>query len=243
MKINGYGDTLWLKRFHPPNSTASFGSNCCTSDNGSSVITGSTGGLNTAFLTKLDVNGNIIWEHEYSAYGITYHAHQVHKTLDGGYIVNGLDFIMKTDSLGNHIWHRHRLDYGFSNFICLTIGPTGEYLILYEIVNPPLYERGVAKFDDNGNLKWQKEITNWQGEAAEIIKRLSNGYLLMGLFGDPSNIITFKMNEEGEFSSYNVIPLEKREIFEGATNVINDNKYVFVTGTHHKQIHSTVLID
>lgn len=235
VKINGYGDTLWLKRFVAPNSTMSRGKSCCSSENGGSVITGLAGNENTAFLTKIDMNGDIIWVKEYSAYGITYDGLKVQNTSDGGYIVNGLDFIMKTDSLGNHIWHKHILDYGYSNFISLTISHTGEYLVIYDILSNP-YERGVAKFDDNGKLIWKK-VKPPNYKIPEVIMRLpSIGYLLMGIFAEalysPSYIFTFKMNEEGVFSSYKETLISNRgEFFDGAVNVINDNKFVFVTGT------------
>ena len=239
VKINGYGDTLWIKKYHPPNTTMSRGKGCCSSENGSSVITGLAGNSNTAFLTKLDVNGNIVWNREYSSFGITYDGLKVQNTSDGGYIVNGLDFIMKTDSLGNHVWHKHILDYGFSNFISLTISHSDEYLVIYDILSNP-YERGVAKFDDNGKLIWKK-VKPPNYNIPQVIKGLfSNGYLLMGIFSEtlygPSYIFTFKMNEEGVFSSYKETLISNRgEFFDGAVNVINDNKFVFVTGTQFQR--------
>ncbi|MBL7127867.1 MAG: T9SS type A sorting domain-containing protein [Ignavibacteria bacterium] len=235
VKINGYGDTLWIKKYHPPNTTMSRGKGCCSSDNGSSVITGLAGNANTAFLTKIDINGDVVWNKEYSSFGITYDGLKVQNTSDGGYIVNGLDFIMKTDSLGNHVWHKHILDYGFSNFISLTISHSDEYLVIYDILSNP-YERGVAKFDDNGKLIWKK-VKPPNYNIPQVIKGLfSNGYLLMGIFSEtlygPSYIFTFKMNEEGVFSSYKETLISNRgDFFDGAVNIINDNKFVFVTGT------------
>ena len=240
VKINGYGDTLWLKRYLAPNSTRSRGKDCCPSENGSVILTGyAGGGLNTAFLTKLDANGNILWNKEYSSFGITYDGHQVYKTFDGGYIVRGYDFILKTDSVGNYKWHKHISNYGFSNFINLTISHSDEYLVIYDILSNP-YERGVAKFDDNGKLIWKK-VKPPNYKIPEVIMRLpSIGYLLMGIFSEtlysPSYIFTFKMNEDGVFSSYKETLISNRgEFFDGAVNVINDNKFVFVTGTQFQR--------
>jgi len=237
VKINGYGDTLWIKRYHPPNTTRSRGKSCCSSKNGSVVLTGyAGGGLTTAFLTKLDVAGNILWNKEYSTYGITYDGHQVFKTFDGGYIVRGYDFILKTDSVGNYKWHKHISNYGFSNFINLTISHSGEYLVIYNIYGYP-NEEGVVKFDEYGNLIWKKIIPS-SYKLASLIKNLTNSYLLMGFFLEapqsaPFYIFTYKMNEEGIFSSYKETKISNRvEYFDGAANVINDNKFVFVTATH-----------
>ena len=49
----------------------------------------------------------------------------------------------------------------------------------------------------------------------------------------PFYIFTYKMSEEGVFSSYKETKISNRvEYFDGAANIINDNKFVFVTATH-----------
>jgi len=237
VKINGFGDTLWLLRYYPVNSTGAYANGCLATENGSCIVTGSIRDSNTTFLSKIDENGNIIWDKKYNSFGITYYGLQVQRAVDGGFIINGIDFIMKTDSLGNHNWHRHRLEFGYSNFLALELGHTGGFYSIYNKLSFPTVSVGVTKWDENGNFIWQKEIPKAYQEPT-IIKKLSNGYLLMGTnrkeYYANSYLYTFKMNDSGVFSSYKMIPLNQREEYEFAGNIINDNRFVFATNTQQQ---------
>lgn len=109
IKINATGDTLWTNCYGGAGSQE--GRSLFVNSDGSYIISGNTdepsnGGVDL-YLTKVDSQGNFIWENNFG--GQNYDAgHCVIQTLDGGFISCGHQdnesYIVRTDENGNEFW-------------------------------------------------------------------------------------------------------------------------------------------
>ncbi|MDZ7332240.1 MAG: T9SS type A sorting domain-containing protein [candidate division KSB1 bacterium] len=200
VKTDAKGKLLWQK---------SYGRTPFKPDEGSDIIPASDGngyiiaGRSTtaqdenAYIIKIDVNGNRLWDKVYGG-PAGENAATIQATLDGGYIFLGstssyktggagdYDFyVVKIDASGNVIWEKN---YGGSDWDrggSLISAVDGGYLLSGWTSSP---EFGAAardiyliKIDANGNKQWQK-LYGWEHHdyANDIIATLEGGYLMVG---------------------------------------------------------------
>ncbi len=199
VKTDDQGKLLWQK---------SFGRTLFKPDDGSDIIYASDGGYiiagrsttaqdENAYILKIDVNGNLLWD---KIYGGTAgeNAATIIATPDGGYVFLGstssyktggagdYDFyLVKIDASGNMIWQKN---YGGSDWDrggSIIAAVDGGYLLSGWTSSPEFgaVARDILliKIDDNGNKQWQK-LYGWEHHdyASEIIASSEGGYLIVG---------------------------------------------------------------
>jgi len=120
-KFNSQGDSLLLKHYSENDTTLqSHSSQCKITMDGYIIVAGSIdstfyGKASQMMLSKLDTNGNIIWQKGYGGGGYD-HANTVSVCSDKGFILGGYTtsyggsdkdaYVVKTDSLGNFEWQK-----------------------------------------------------------------------------------------------------------------------------------------
>jgi hypothetical protein len=118
LKTDITGNTLWTKKF--AGSITRWGDFINLTSDGGYIITGwidSSGtGDGSVYLIKTDSLGNPLFSKAYAG-GVDNQGHSVQQTIDGGYIIAGVTFVMiapmtrinhiyliKTDNIGNLLW-------------------------------------------------------------------------------------------------------------------------------------------
>lgn len=125
IKLKPNGDTTWTRSYG--GNGYEWGAYVQQTTDGGYIVTGQTpaygaGGFDT-YLIKINANGNINWTKTYGGIGSEYGT-ALQQTSDGGYIITGSNdntfgfgasdfYMIKTDSMGNHIWSKA---YGGSGF-------------------------------------------------------------------------------------------------------------------------------
>jgi hypothetical protein len=96
IRLDKYGDTLWVKK-------ANYGRYLAKALNGGYLCTGYTGpvsGVYTPWVVKLDANFDSLWAVPFPLFS----AFEFTPAIDSGFILNGSSSVIKTDSLGNIEW-------------------------------------------------------------------------------------------------------------------------------------------
>lgn len=138
LKINEYGETLWIKFYGGDG--FDIGYSVQQTNDGGYVAVGKTNSFGNdwhdIYLIKVNGNGNLIWEKtfggEYSDY-----AYSVQQTFDGGYIIAGLTqsfneyygYIIKTDCYGNEIWSQTYGETGWDGANSIQQTSDGGYIV------------------------------------------------------------------------------------------------------------------
>jgi hypothetical protein len=195
IKTDGNGDTMWNK---------TYGTNqvevCKMSlqiSSGAYILTGYRAITNEwkdeAFLMKIDLNGNILWQ---KTYGGNYRERgsTVQQTTDGGFILGGVNesfmvagygpYLVKTDSNGNLSWAKsygpgdagldgtsivkQTFDGGFMIF-----GPLKDGMNGYS-------DFRLIKTTNDGSFSWSKAYDIFVDEVADFVQTADSGYLMLG---------------------------------------------------------------
>jgi hypothetical protein len=202
VKIDSTGAMQWSKKYgsiEPDNAR----SIALTSDGGY-VIGGNLWSLGM-WLLKTDSLGNGLWSKTYGAYWVM----SVIQTLDGGFIMAGMDGssidIIKTDSIGDTLWTKA---YG---------GPTYEEPTTIQHLADSSYvvsgkttavigqnDLITFKLSSQGNLLWTKVYggTYQDGDGAKSIDVTNDGgYIITGFtesfYGNYNNVYLIKTDENG----------------------------------------------
>lgn len=184
----------WIKNYGAAPSNVIFDSEQTT--DGGYIMTGFTslipsslpfGGGSTAYLSKTDVNGNVLWQRNYPfAQG-----RFVKPTFDGGYILGGLwgsfntldIFLVKTDANGDTLWTRR-----YGNFLSDVANdihqtPDSGYIVISHSGSPSAGTNDIyiRKIDSNGHLIWTKIFGNNNSNKVESISPTNDGaYIIAG---------------------------------------------------------------
>ena len=139
------------------------------------------------FLLKLDSLGNVIWKKTYGDTLVYEWETDLKKAQDGGFVMTGQSFslttflsnsfILKTDSLGNIIWHK-----SFGGSLKKVVVDNNGYLVAGDIStlgmgNNDLY---LLKTDLNGNVLWSKSKGEFFEEDLSYVDQYKDGWLLAG---------------------------------------------------------------
>jgi hypothetical protein len=170
--------------------------------NGGYVFTGTTGSFDVdnrdAYLVRTDAEGKEIWSKTYGnvegflAYEI---GNDVQLSPDNGYVLAGNHntgqsssggellniYLLKTDENGNEVWTSSAgrgpfYDYGSA----LMVMPDGGYTVVGTTKsgsdNNDLY---LVRFDESGNILWQKSFGNFASEWGSGLALSSDGGMVM----------------------------------------------------------------
>lgn len=235
IKIKPNGDTIWSKiiGFSGERYQANY---ILSNNDGSFIITGSM--LNGVFLMKLDSSANIIWNKIYNSPLNGRSAVEMLQIPTGGYLLRGTNFLAKTDSIGNLIWHFFSSGFNESfQGICITNPNSFTLLGINYLSNQT--GNYLIKYDFDHNVIWQKNIDSLIGRPLQFKFKNSNFHIL-GLNGSPTldstKFYIAKLDSQSNIISNSQMKFNEQEYAKGVFHVINNEKYVFSTW------HSTSMI-
>ncbi len=186
-----------------------------TSDGGY-IIVGYTrsygpGGSNV-WLIKTDANGDEEWNQTYGGSGWD-EGLRVLQTTDGGYIIVGYTssygagdydvWLIKTDQNGNHEWDQTYGGTEDDEGYCVEQTSDGGYIIAGYTESYGAGEEDVLfiKFDEDGNLLWNKTYGGTDDDEGYCVEQTSDGeYIITGYtgnFDDGWDVLLIKTDENG----------------------------------------------
>jgi hypothetical protein len=196
VKTDVNGNILWTVKV--AGSGDDYASSLIKTTDGSLVVAGTIGLMDTsgsydpsAYISKLDNNGNILWTHTYDVPGSCV-VGGVRQTSDGGYVLTGTAFyfssssivdlfILKADSSGNMMWsHFFNHEFSFGNAIEQT--GDGGYIIAGQL-GPPSASNEVCliKTDANGDTMWTRTYGGADTDGGFSVKQTNDGgYIVAG---------------------------------------------------------------
>lgn len=190
-----------------------YGASCVIQvSDGGYVITG--GKDRNAYLGKLDLQGELLWERTYGGSEADYGA-SVKQTLDGGYIIAGSTnsfgavwgdaYLVKTDQYGNQEWEKTfgRSGHDYANEVQQTVD--GGFIVFGTLepggAGTTVTEQWMIKTDNDGNLEWEAtfghngEYQGWSG-----LQTADGGYIIAGEYDGESlgNGLVVKTDRAGK---------------------------------------------
>lgn len=229
VKLDAAGNVLW-KRLYGGNLPDEFYSGKPTSDGGyiaaggasssDGDVNGPTGGLNHAWLVKLDAGGEIVWSKLFTSHWQE-HFQVVEPTLDGGFILGGVfyngDFpagsawVVKVDAQGNEQWSTnyagsvsHIAPALIINEIKSLAG--GGYILAGHSAYEPGGDIGehisdidawAARIDDQGNLVWEEVFGGtYYDYFSDVFQAPDGGFIFSGTSSSPDGDLP---GNEGSF--------------------------------------------
>ncbi len=110
-------------------------------------------------------------------------------------------YLVKTDTLLNHIWSITYGDTGSSSFSDVIQKDDG-YLVLGRILNPSTsYDISLVYFNKDGNIIWDKKFGTSNWDLAESISPVADGYIITGKtfgFSGGGDGYLIKLDHDGE---------------------------------------------
>ncbi len=222
LKIDAYGNVLWLKHYN-----ATYGQATTASNDGGFLL------VSPSFL-KLNSSGDSIWYKNYPGHSIT-NLYDVMQCSDGGYLACGRSYydsgyVMKTDINGNFLWNQIISDSILSvRLYAVNEANSGGYLVAGLKAGFNAYKSIMGKFGFNGERQWLKIYGEGDslGRGVRILRTAPN-YLVGCRRG------FMKIDEQGNVISAKLILLNFNDEIEDM-QIINNNRFIIVT-TNLKQI-------
>ncbi len=191
LKTDSLGDTLWTFLYgEEGHNYRAFCVNL-TSD-GNYIVTGEDDSSRELLLLKMDNNGNVMWERNYSLGGSR--SFYVEETPDGGFIATGtcMDasaaFLLKTDEDGDSVWSRSYAGGDQCGGYCVHHTPDGGYVVAgvresYGSFNSLAW---FLKTDSLGDTLWTRTFgdTRWENDFRCVQLDPQGGYVMTGSTGD-----------------------------------------------------------
>ena len=144
------------------------------------------------WVVQLDAAGNIVWQKTYAAPGDEVTVNDLRATADGGYVVVGTNFpdgfdwsegwVLKLDRTGNIAWQNTvGRRNATSNLAFLSVQPTpdGGYLVVGETSIPYRNDASLWRFDNNGNVLWQRNYGGSAGDGFRSIHTTADGGIVI----------------------------------------------------------------
>jgi len=166
VRMDSSGDTLWTKRYGGGYPDAAYGA--VQTPDGGFAVAGQYSlddlGSTQMWLLKTDSEGDTLWTRKYS-FGAWPRGEAIINSDDGGFVIAGANWIslynvmmllVKTDSLGNEIWHKEYGGPSVENALSLDITSDGGYVTggqtdSYGGGNKDFY---IVRTDSNGDSLW-----------------------------------------------------------------------------------------
>jgi hypothetical protein len=199
-RLDLYGDTLWQ---HTYGGAGDDGAYSLLTVSDGYLVAGWTGsfGLGTsdsshdAWLLKLDVGGQVLWQKTYGGLGDDA-IKQVVATRDGGYVLAGYTssfgpgglnaWVLKLDGAGNVLWQKVLGGDGEDVASAVAATQDGGVIVAGYTASAGAGadDVWVFKLDGAGNLVWQQTYGGPQGETAQAVLATDDGgYLVAGNTG------------------------------------------------------------
>lgn len=205
-------------------------------DNNFVISYSQIGGPPIPYLKKVNNNDSLIWNKTFPFYCECVH----HPTIDGGYIISGLDqntyksVFVKTDSFGNIEWIKNNL--GWDHFALNGIQTLDSTYISVGSTRPSPSDLIILKMDAYGDSSWVKYFGGTNDDAGiEIINCSDGGFAIVGYtksFGIGNQDVYFiKTNSLGIVTSVRVLPVEDKLIVNIYPNPWNETITLRIKGS------------
>lgn len=246
LKLNQFGDTLWLKYTN----SAEVYSIIETKDNNFIILSQHIGFNNEYInLLKIKPNGETIWEKKISEIGYFAHAYYIDSTTDNSFIIAGALFTyspttrsayyVKVDSNGNKIWS-HFIGTQTGNKTLLHVKQTIDsgYAFVGSAIKGSMNQIYLVKTNSTGDTIWTKDYgdSNMQEGGYSVFQLLDQGYLVIGYTNTnpPSKLLFIRTDNIGNMiwtRTYSD-PNYHYALFEGSQTVknVSNNSYM-ISGT------------
>ncbi len=194
-------DTLWTKVLDNDTIEDIMRQVCETSDNGFAFIgvRGISTSLWKVLLFKTDSLGNKLWEKTINM-GLLSTAASIKETPDKGFLISGYKswysegsgdpFVIKTDSMGNVLWHRFMGNPNqFDSPSGIEIAKDGNYLFAYGYSTHTFFDNGgylsqlnVMKLNPDGYTIWDRkyDTIRYDMNAFKIQNLPDSNFIVMG---------------------------------------------------------------
>jgi hypothetical protein len=161
---------------------------------GGAMVTGNGNSTGTAFLLKVDANGDQQWAKSYTPNDASFFGNSVVQTSDGGYAMLGHHLtspnyemiLIRTDNVGDTLWTKRYPSSSFSDSQpnskqIITTSDNG-FLIsgTTNLVGSGGDDMMAIKLNSNGLIQWQKTYGDGGDEEGHSVVELPNGYALGG---------------------------------------------------------------
>ncbi|MDX1629206.1 MAG: hypothetical protein R3345_10940, partial [Fulvivirga sp.] len=219
LKINKQGDSLWMKSYGDEDQQYGWG--MTYDQNGNIVAVGQTaseGQLPDIWITKIDSEGNMIWENTLGTPERSDRAFFIEKTADNNFVITGLSaqhekkdddvYAAKFSSEGKIIWEKI-IDYGAYE-LGHTIRTYNKHLYIFGYTMPEndsLNHPMLVKLTQSGKVEWKKVYTSIPGHARVIHGDFSDHGIIMTGYHKPPGKVDFDTmalltNREGQLLGY-----------------------------------------
>lgn len=189
VKTDSLGNQQWMKTFGGANDDEAY-SVLQTSDGGyllAGVTSSFAVGGRDVFLVKTDASGNFSWQKSLGGLGSD-GAWDIKNTSDGGYILAGWTFshgpgsvgnawLVKTDSLGNQLWHQAFGGTGVDRAYSVQQTTDGGYILAgyTSSFGAGLDDMLLIKTDNLGNQQWMKTFGGTGRDYGYSVQQTSEG--------------------------------------------------------------------
>ncbi len=177
-KTDSGGNLIWAKTFGGANGDE--GHSVQQTTDGGYIIAGTTAsfgaGAQDVYLLKTDTIGNLAWSKTFGGIGPDL-CFSVQQTTDGGYIIAGSTYLIKTDANGDSLW----VVLG-QEASCVQQTIDGGYIMVGSAWAPPNNSSIVlTKVDTNGDQLWAQSFAGSQFETGSAVRQTSDGgYIIIG---------------------------------------------------------------
>ena len=212
VKTDGNGEVSWHRNFPIP-LTNLYGTVVHQTTDGGYIIVGSVGGswLWDVQVTKVDANGDLVWQKSFGKSSGPDHGSDILQTSDGGYIVlgdtssygqGGADlWLIKLAADGTEQWNKTIGDTGFDFPKSFAKTDDGYIIVGQTDAVDGMGDVWVVKTNDAGDVIWQKTYGDTDvAEEGMCVKTVSNGYIILGNLFDMNwteNLWVLRLDTQG----------------------------------------------
>lgn len=237
IKIDSAGIVQWEKIF---GDTGSFSPNSGIKSlpNNQFVLYGTKSTLNgyQPYMAELDSLGNIVWFKGYLV-SLQNNFKDIILTQDGGILLAGNNYLIKTDFSGNVIWSEYLSAYGFS-LIQIAQTSSGNYAILYASQDSSFIQvTGILSIDTLGNILWNHKFSSLipaDLNPYSFCLAADSGFLISGEFAPianfSSNYYLIKTDSIGNVNSAYYWSIDNNENISKRIISTSDGGGAFVGG-------------
>jgi hypothetical protein len=199
INVDSLGNVVWSKKY-PGDGKSLISSIVPTSDNGYLVYGSTINSTNVkrAYLFKIDANGNQQWGKKMIIQGDIDAGFNSGIEIQGeGYLAGGYSgskaIAVKLDYNGNIIWNKSMFTY-YGKFYNIAAGNDGSYVFsgsYSDSVNTSQARLCFVKFDNSGNVIWQKGYQNissipyYESVGWSILPGTSNDFMFAAYVMNP----------------------------------------------------------
>lgn len=211
-KVNSSGNLLWSRNFSIPGYHSDIASHCLETNDGKYAMAMNQyyGGSYYVSLIKLETNGNILWEKNFSD-SINYIArcNWIAQTTDHGFIITGeaygqYCYLLRTDSTGNPLWCKiYSLSFSNNPGTCVKQTLDGGYIITTSNFLTGGGYANIIKTDSVGQIQWTKTLSGSEYHFLFSVEQTADSnFVFAGGVGDYNSIsqklLIVKMDQVGD---------------------------------------------